>query len=299
MPDELDPYRSTSPAFPNRHDDCSPWPPRALPKPPSPQCLVLPWRRGSVKRISPVGPGWWRLPRSSGRRCCGAPRPSPAEQAPAPPTCCSSCARPEPGPSASSRSSTAWSAHPGLRRRGPAAPFGAEIYVADLVGIAIVREMAAVMTAIVMAGRTGARAARHHAGERGDRRPEAFGISVMTSSVLPRIAGAGRDDAVALSLRMRGRPAWRPRVGMRRWTSRRLVSWGLQARCRRHAVRHRAHQELAFGALVALAGCHIGLRRGGAPPMSAAPRPERWWPDRRRHRPRRRSSPVCANVLGI
>jgi phospholipid/cholesterol/gamma-HCH transport system permease protein len=34
--------------------------------------------------------------------------------------------------------------------------FGATIYVADLVGIAIVREMGAVMTAIVMAGRTGA-----------------------------------------------------------------------------------------------------------------------------------------------
>src|SRR3546814_21191927 len=34
--------------------------------------------------------------------------------------------------------------------------FGAQIYVADLVGIAMVREMGAVMTAIVMAGRTGA-----------------------------------------------------------------------------------------------------------------------------------------------
>jgi phospholipid/cholesterol/gamma-HCH transport system permease protein len=34
--------------------------------------------------------------------------------------------------------------------------FGATIYVADLVGIAVVREMGAMMTAIVMAGRTGA-----------------------------------------------------------------------------------------------------------------------------------------------
>jgi phospholipid/cholesterol/gamma-HCH transport system permease protein len=33
--------------------------------------------------------------------------------------------------------------------------FGAQIYVADLVGIAMVRLMAAVMTGIVMAGRTG------------------------------------------------------------------------------------------------------------------------------------------------
>jgi len=34
--------------------------------------------------------------------------------------------------------------------------FGAEIYVADLVGIAMVREMGAIMTGIIMAGRTGA-----------------------------------------------------------------------------------------------------------------------------------------------
>src|SRR5262249_44967024 len=34
--------------------------------------------------------------------------------------------------------------------------FGAAIYVADLVGIAVVREMGAMMTGIVMAGRTGA-----------------------------------------------------------------------------------------------------------------------------------------------
>ena len=33
--------------------------------------------------------------------------------------------------------------------------FGAQIYVADLVGIAMVRLMAAIMTGIVMAGRTG------------------------------------------------------------------------------------------------------------------------------------------------
>ena len=34
--------------------------------------------------------------------------------------------------------------------------FGAQIYVADLVGIAMVRVMGAVMTGIIMAGRTGA-----------------------------------------------------------------------------------------------------------------------------------------------
>src|SRR3546814_20376816 len=39
--------------------------------------------------------------------------------------------------------------------------FGAQLYVADLFGIAMVREMGAVMTAIVIAGRTGAAIAAH------------------------------------------------------------------------------------------------------------------------------------------
>ena len=69
--------------------------------------------------------------------------------------------------------------------------FGAEIYVADLVGIAMVREMAAVMTAIVMAGRTGGAFAaqhRHHAGQRGDRRAARHSASrCMDFLVLPRI----------------------------------------------------------------------------------------------------------------
>jgi phospholipid/cholesterol/gamma-HCH transport system permease protein len=34
--------------------------------------------------------------------------------------------------------------------------FGAQIYVADLVGIAMIRELGAMMTGIIMAGRTGA-----------------------------------------------------------------------------------------------------------------------------------------------
>ena len=50
--------------------------------------------------------------------------------------------------------------------------FGAQIYVADLVGIGMARDMAAMMVGIILAGRTGAAFAartRHHAGERGDR----------------------------------------------------------------------------------------------------------------------------------
>ena len=68
--------------------------------------------------------------------------------------------------------------------------FGAEIFVADLVGIAMVREMAAVMTAIVMAGRTGGAYAAQIATMQGNEEIDAlktFGISVHDYLVLPRI----------------------------------------------------------------------------------------------------------------
>jgi phospholipid/cholesterol/gamma-HCH transport system permease protein len=68
--------------------------------------------------------------------------------------------------------------------------FGAQIYVADLVGIAIVREMGAIMTGIVMAGRTGAAFAAQlgtmQVNEEIDSL-ETLGISPMEFLVLPRM----------------------------------------------------------------------------------------------------------------
>lgn len=68
--------------------------------------------------------------------------------------------------------------------------FGAQIYVADLVGIAMVRVMGAVMTGIIMAGRTGA----SFAAELGTMQVneeidalETLGISPMEFLVLPRM----------------------------------------------------------------------------------------------------------------
>lgn len=68
--------------------------------------------------------------------------------------------------------------------------FGATIYVADLVGIAVVREMGAVMTAIVLAGRTGAAYAAQLGTMKVTQELDAFttmGISVLDFLVLPRI----------------------------------------------------------------------------------------------------------------
>ena len=68
--------------------------------------------------------------------------------------------------------------------------FGAQIYVADLVGIAMVREMGAMMTGIVMAGRTGAAFAAQLGTMQVNEEIDALttmGISPMEFLVLPRM----------------------------------------------------------------------------------------------------------------
>jgi phospholipid/cholesterol/gamma-HCH transport system permease protein len=68
--------------------------------------------------------------------------------------------------------------------------FGATIYVADLVGIAMVREMGAMMTAIVMAGRTGAAYAAQLGTMKVTQEIDALttmGISPLEFLVLPRM----------------------------------------------------------------------------------------------------------------
>jgi phospholipid/cholesterol/gamma-HCH transport system permease protein len=70
--------------------------------------------------------------------------------------------------------------------------FGAGIYVADMIGIAVVREMAAVMTAIIMSGRTGGAYAAHIATMQVNEEIDALrvvGIPVYDYLILPRIAG--------------------------------------------------------------------------------------------------------------
>jgi phospholipid/cholesterol/gamma-HCH transport system permease protein len=68
--------------------------------------------------------------------------------------------------------------------------FGAQIYVADLVGIAMAREMGAMMSAIVMAGRTGAAFAAQIGAMQVNEEIDAFktlGISPMEFLVVPRV----------------------------------------------------------------------------------------------------------------
>ncbi|MBR6388586.1 MAG: MlaE family lipid ABC transporter permease subunit [Opitutales bacterium] len=68
--------------------------------------------------------------------------------------------------------------------------FGSAIYIADLVGLAMVREMGAIMVAIVMAGRTGAAFAAELGSMKVNEEIAAyrtFGISPMEFLVLPRM----------------------------------------------------------------------------------------------------------------
>jgi len=68
--------------------------------------------------------------------------------------------------------------------------FGAGIYVADLVGIAVAREMAAIITAVVMAGRTGAAFAAELATMQSNEEIDALevlGLDPMAFLVLPRV----------------------------------------------------------------------------------------------------------------
>jgi len=70
--------------------------------------------------------------------------------------------------------------------------FGAEMYVADLVGIAMVREMGAIMTGIIMAGRTGAAFAAQLGTMQVNEEIDALntlGIKPMEFLVLPRMLG--------------------------------------------------------------------------------------------------------------
>ena len=75
---------------------------------------------------------------------------------------------------------------------------GAAIYVADLVGIAMSRDMGAMMTAIIMAGRTGAAFAAQLGSMKVTQEIDALttmGISPLEFLVLPRVLAVPHDPA--------------------------------------------------------------------------------------------------------
>ena len=142
--------------------------------------------------------------------------------------------------------------------------FGAGIYVADLVGVASVRELTPILTGIVLAGRTGASFAARIATMQGNEEIDALttlGISPVEFLVLPR--------AVALTLLM-------PLLYVYGCTF--AILGGLSVSAPMLDLSSAAYwaetrnsigaanfaigglKSAVFGALVALLGCHYGLQ---------------------------------------
>lgn len=144
--------------------------------------------------------------------------------------------------------------------------FGAGIYIVDLVGISMIREMAAVVTAIVMAGRTGGAYAAHLATMQGNEEIDALkvlGIPVYDFLVLPRVT--------ALVVMMPLLYIYACAVGLLGGFVVSVMTLDLTSagfiNQLHGAIAGRQFfigltKSIAFGALVALAGCHIGLKAG-------------------------------------
>ena len=146
--------------------------------------------------------------------------------------------------------------------------FGASIYVANLVGLAMLREMGAMMTGIIMAGRTGS----GYAAQLGSMKVsqeldalETLGLSPMEFLVLPRL--------VALSLMMPLLCVYSDFVGIFGGA---LVSAGMLDVPMSAYVQQTktavglddfalgVAKSAVFGVLIAIAGCLRGMQSGGS-----------------------------------
>ena len=146
--------------------------------------------------------------------------------------------------------------------------FGAQIYVADLVGIAIVHEMGAMMTGIIMAGRTGAAFAAQLGTMKVTQEIDAFttmGFSPLEFLVLPRV--------IALVLMMPLLCLYADLIGVLGGAVVGLgmldLSWTTSIRETMHAVGLTdlfggIFKSAVYGVLVALSGCLRGIQCGNS-----------------------------------
>ena len=144
--------------------------------------------------------------------------------------------------------------------------FGADLYVVNMVGIAVAREMAAIGTAVVMAGRTGGAYAAHLATMQGNDEIDALivlGIGVFDFLVLPRV--------VALVTMMPLLYLYGCAVGLLGGLLASTATLDLSPALFLHQLRVAVGitqfeiglaKSVVFGGLVALAACHIGLNAG-------------------------------------
>ena len=144
--------------------------------------------------------------------------------------------------------------------------FGAGLYLADLVGIAVAREMAAIMTAFIMAGRVGATFAAHLATMEANEEIDALrmiGVAPFEYLVLPRLAALTLMMPLlflyAATLGIIGGMA----VGDLVLNTSPMSFLGRleDAVAARHFVIGFV-KAVCFGVLIALASCHMGMRAG-------------------------------------
>jgi phospholipid/cholesterol/gamma-HCH transport system permease protein len=144
--------------------------------------------------------------------------------------------------------------------------FGADIYVAGLVGIAAVREMAALMTAIVMAGRTGGAYAATVATMQANEELDALqvvGIGVVDYIILPRVLAL---TAMLPILYLYGCAVaifggWVVATVTLHIAPIAFLT-ELRASLALDQFGFGLIKSLAFGALVGVVGCQVGLRAG-------------------------------------
>ncbi len=146
--------------------------------------------------------------------------------------------------------------------------FGAQIYVANLVGVAMTREMGALMSAILMAGRTGAAFAAELGTMKVTQELDAFttaGFSVVEFLVLPRVLG--------LVLMMPLLCLYADFVGILGGAAIGVgmldLSWTMYIQQTTHAVSlgdtiGGVFKSAVYGGLIALAGCWRGLQAGSS-----------------------------------
>jgi phospholipid/cholesterol/gamma-HCH transport system permease protein len=146
--------------------------------------------------------------------------------------------------------------------------FGAQIYVADLVGIAIVHEMGAMMTGIIMAGRTGAAFAAQLGTMKVTQEIDAFttmGFSPLEFLVLPRV--------IALILMMPLLCVYSDFVGVLGGATVAVemldLSWTTYVRETIHAISLTdlfggVFKSSVYGVLIALSGCLRGIQCGNS-----------------------------------
>ena len=146
--------------------------------------------------------------------------------------------------------------------------FGADIYIAALVGIAMTREMAALMTAIVMSGRTGGAYAAQIAAMVGSEEVDALraiGIPVYDYLILPKV--------LALSLMMPLLYLYGCAVGIFGGFLVAITMLNLSPETFIEQTRQTISGEeilfglvksITFGLLIAIAGCLCGLKAGRA-----------------------------------